>query len=303
MSIEKLLDGYLKPKTSLFGFPHLSKNISPDYIGILGIPYDLTSSYRTGTREAPNAIRNAASTDLISPITEYGVDISSMNVVDLGDMDLAGVYPEQALTDITDIAFKLFGYFRKAIFLGGDHFITYPILRGLSKARSDFGLIILDAHLDLYDTFEGQKLSHATTLRRILNDNLVKPEDVLVIGVRNFALEEIQFAETQGIRIFESKYLEFWDSLNESLKLILSSLKNVYVSIDLDVLDPAFAPGVGAPVPGGLSTREILHILSTISSNSNIIGFDITELVPAYDCSNISALASTKILLELLGRL
>ncbi len=303
MSIRDLLSGYLEPKESLFGYPQINENVTPEHIGVLGIPYDITSSFRSGARDAPNKIRHASSLHLISPITEYGVDISEIDVVDIGNVNLAGIFPEQALLDISDVSFKIFGYFRKAIFLGGDHFITYPILRGLSRVKNDFGLIVFDAHLDLYDLFEGQSLSHATTLRRIIDDDLVKPENILVIGVRNYALEEIQFAENYGVRIFETKYLNLWDTLNESLSLILSSLKNVYISIDMDVLDPAFAPGVGAPVPGGISTRELIHILSTISSRSNILGFDITEIVPAYDHSDITLLAASKIMMEIIGRL
>lgn len=183
---------------------------------------------------------------------------------------------------------------RLFIFLGGDHSITYATLRALrSFYRGRLGLVYLDAHPDLYDEYEGDRYSHACTLRRIVEEGFVDPRDVILAGVRAATPSQLDFAEKAGITVLGVEEAE-------DLAAYLKEGMPYYISYDLDVLDPAYAPGVGNPEPGGLSTREMVRIIKSLPED--VLAFDVVEASPPHDPSGLTLFTAAKIIRETLAR-
>ena len=180
------------------------------------------------------------------------------------------------------------------LFLGGDHSITYAAFKSLREiSREEFGLIYFDAHPDLYPEYEGEKYSHACTVRRLVEEELVKGKNIVQIGIRAPTKEQIEFAKEHGIKVISAS--EVYYSWKAEVPF-----EKAYLSFDVDVLDPAFAPGVGNPEPGGLTVRELVEVIKSL--NVNVVGFDVVELNPEYDYKGISAFATAKIIREVLGK-
>ncbi|MCE4598983.1 MAG: agmatinase [Desulfurococcales archaeon] len=260
---------------------------------ILGVKWDASSSYRKGASRAPQVIREATSSKLYNSFTEDLVDLASTYTYrDLGDIE-ARDYREIMIRVVESI--KKGGRDALYLFLGGDHSITYSTIKALRMHHypDGFHLLYFDAHPDLYDIYGGDIYSHACVLRRIIEDELVDPGNVTIIGVRAATPEQVEYAIDRGINIVTMKQLE------KHFKKLLSSKEQVYISIDLDVLDPAYAPGVGNPEPGGLSTRQLLDFIWNIKGE--IVGFDIVEYNPLYDSSNVTAYTAAKLIREVLG--
>lgn len=262
---------------------------------VLGIPWDNSSSFRRGARKAPKEIRKATTGLLYNSFSETLVDLSRVwKLKDLGDIDVSNrefmdVYEEVSSTIRAN-------YKKEALFLflGGDHSITYQTVRALKDASGeDFGLIYFDAHPDLYEEYMANKYSHACVVRRLVEEEIVNPRDIIQIGIRAPTQDQINFAREKGIRIITAK-----DVYNNPVVNV--RMKKAYLSFDMDVLDPAYAPGVGNPEPGGLSTRELVEIIHRFECE--IVGFDIVELCPEYDYKGISSFAAAKIIREVLGK-
>ena len=272
----------------LFGIP---KAENPN-LYVVGVPWDRSSSYRRGASLGPEAIRKATSGELYNSFTENLVNLAEhWRYGDLGDVT-AESYPELVKKVEKTVARHYNG--ELFLFLGGDHSITYATVRAVKRASGKgFGLLYFDAHPDLYPEYNGDPYSHACPVRRIVEEGLVKGENVVQIGIRAPTREQLKFAEEHGITIVSAA--DVWRG-----KEIEVPFGRAYLSFDMDVLDPAFAPGVGNPEPAGLSTRELVEIIKAL--DVEIIAFDVVELNPKYDLAGITAFAAAKIIREVLGR-
>lgn len=268
----------------------LSEN--PDYkIAILGVPFDEKSSFLKGAAEGPKAVRSVSTGKCYCAWTELGVNLEEETVmVDLGDVDTSGD------------ADKTFGLIEKAvagilamgavpIVLGGDHSISYPVLKAFAGVHKPLDILHFDAHPDLYDDLYGDRLSHACVFARILEDGLA--ESIVQVGVRAVTADHRSRALKHGVRMVEMK------EIREPLYFKFAN--PVYISFDMDALDPAFAPGVSHHEPGGLSTRQAVQIIQALKGR--VVGLDIVELNPGRDVAGITAAAAFKIIKEAAGRI
>jgi arginase len=264
----------------------------PDYkIAILGVPFDEKSSYLRGAAGGPAAIRKVSTGKCYCGYTELGVDLEEDTVlVDLGDVDTSGdVDKTFALTEKAVAAILDKG--AVPIVLGGDHSITYPVLKAFARFTKPLDVLHFDAHPDLYDDLYGDRLSHACPFARIVEDGLAA--SIVQVGVRAITAAHRAKALKAGVRMVEMK------DIHDPLHLRFGN--PVYISFDLDALDPAFAPGVSHHEPGGLTTRQALQAIQSLKGR--IAGLDIVELNPTRDPSAITAAAAFKILKETAGRI
>ena len=264
----------------------------PDYkIAILGVPFDEKSSYLRGAAGGPAAIRAVSTGKCYCGYTELGVNLEEDTVlVDLGDVDTSGdmdktfALIEKGVAAILDKG-------AAPIDLGGDQTITYPVLKAFARKHKPLDVLHFDAHPDLYEDLYGDRLSHACPFARVLEDGLAA--GVVQVGVRAITATHRAAALKGGVRMVEMKDIQ--DPLH------LRFANPVYISFDLDALDPAFAPGVSHHEPGGLTTRQALQVIQSLKGR--IVGLDVVELNPARDPSSITAAAAFKIIKETAGRI
>lgn len=297
MPLKDELNGFLRLPRTFFGIPEPSAG-DPD-IGIIGVPYDITSSYTPGARFGPDAIRKATDGERSHsyPLT-FGDRPPSQDPLsklitleDVGDLEVVLRMPDAAAIDISEACAKLARRDSRLVFLGGDHFITYPIMKGLSRGRpARYGLIYLDAHADLYSDMGGYQLSHATTLRRIIDNRLVKIEDIVAYDLRS-ALPDQQLELSANLTT----------PIETRIKKLGKQVDILYISIDLDVLMPQIVPGVGHPESGGLSMVDVVKILQIAFATEKVRYVDIVELNPLLDSEGTTAIAARDILKEILA--
>jgi agmatinase len=257
---------------------------------LLGIRLDHNSSFLPGSAEAPPLVREALRSDSWNSWSETGVDLGAA-----GAFEDAGDLPHMERGDAFDrieraIA-KVVEARNRPVSLGGDHSVTYPILRAVGKRVPGLTLVHFDAHPDLYPDYEGNRYSHASPFARILEDNLVSR--LVQIGIRTLNEPQRKQAKKYGVEIYEMSRLP------EPAKLKL--VGPLYVSFDLDVLEPGLAPGVSHWEPGGLSTREAIRYIQALPAP--IVGADVVECNPARDRSGMTAMVAAKIVKELLGKM
>lgn len=256
---------------------------------LLGIPFDANSSYLRGTAGAPPKIREALRCDSSNMWTESGVDLGVADkFCDAGDLQFRD---HDAFVEIERAVGMLLARGERPILLGGDHSITYPILKGFRPQCPDLTIIHFDAHPDLYDVFEGSRVSHACPFARIMEERLAT--GLVQVGIRTANAHQRAQAEKFGVEMAEMRTLPAYDRMKVNGK--------VYVSFDMDVLDPAFAPGISHWEPGGMSVREAIAHLHAIEGT--IVGVDLVEYNPVRDSSGITAMVAAKILKELLGKM
>jgi agmatinase len=259
-----------------------------------GIPLDLTSSYRPGTRFAPSSLREA-SANLETYQPSMGLDVfERLNISDVGDLMLVPADLQQSGERITQLVKELLKDGKTPALLGGEHTLTYFSI----KAMDDITLIQLDAHRDLREEYLGDRVCHASVMRRVLDS--LPPERLIQVGIRSCSKEEADFASGKEIHAYTA------EAVLRDMKGVLNEIKElakgkVYLSLDLDVLDPAFAPAVATPEPGGLSTLDVLRLVRELG-RLDIRAFDVVELAPPYD-SGITAFAGARIIYELLAAL
>ena len=285
---------------SLF-FGAETKNIGRANAYVLGLCWDKSSSFRRGSAKAPRVIRDYTSSKLYNPYTEAGVNIKDhWRIYDLGD-----IYPPSiidAIPMVKETVSKLTSS-KLDIFLGGDHSTTYIALKALKEAFNGlWGLVYLDSHPDLYESYEGDPYSHACTIRRIIDDTIVNPKHIVQVGIRAATAGHLNYARNNGICILSTSdvYKTSAREISLIIKKILGSIDNIYVSFDVDVLDPAFAPGVGNPEGGGVALRNLIDIIHDLKG-LNIQAFDVVEANPDYDCAGITFYSISKFVRELLG--
>jgi agmatinase len=268
----------------------LSEN--PDYkIAILGVPFDEKSSYLRGAAGGPAAVRAVSTGKCYCGYTELGVNLEEDTVlVDLGDVDTSGD-PDKSFALTEKAVAAILGKGATPIVIGGDHSITYPVLKAFARSFRPLDILHFDAHPDLYEDLYGDRLSHACPFARILEDGLAA--NVVQVGVRAITAAHRAKALKSGVRMVEMKDIQ--DPLH------LRFANPVYVSFDMDALDPAFAPGVSHHEPGGLTTRQALQVIQSLKGR--IVGLDIVELNPTRDAAGITAAAAFKIIKETAGRI
>ena len=263
-----------------------------DYV-IFGVPYDLTSTYRSGARFAPLAIREA-SLNIETYSFRAGVDIEDLKLHDLGDIHVAGDVDE-TLRRVELVTKDVLSSDKMAVAIGGEHTITLGVMRGVARNAT---VVSFDAHLDMRNEYMGRSLCHATFMRRL--DEQIKPEKILEIGTRAVCKEELDYAKKASIAFLTVQQIRK-DGLKNIVKRIhdfLIDSERIYLTIDMDVLDPAFAPAVQNPEPEGLRIDEFLDILCEVC-DSRVVTFDLVEVAPHYD-QGITAIQAARIMFEVL---
>ena len=261
---------------------------------ILGVPFDITSTFRSGARFGPLAIREA-SLNIEGYSFRSDIEIEKIKIHDLGDLHVSGDV-ELTLGRLSLVTKDIIDNEKIPIFIGGEHTITLGIAKSLDKNTA---LVSFDAHLDLRNNYLGLTVSHSTFMRRIKEE--INPPKILEIGTRAVCKEELEYAKESRIDYIPCHRIrkEGIDKTTKAIKEILSSYEKVYVTIDLDVLDPAFLPAVPNPEPEGLDTTLLLDLLDVVCNN-HIVGFDVVEITPHYD-QGVTAIQATKIIFEMLG--
>ncbi len=261
-------------------------NDSESVAVIFGVPFDSTHSYKPGCRFGPDSIRDAFNNiEIFQP--EFGVDLETANITDLGNTKHTVVATEM-LQMVENITTELKKQNKQIIVLGGEHLIT---LGSFSCFPKDTGYVVFDAHYDLRDQYADIKLSHAAYLRRLVEKR--GSENIVHVGARAFVKEELAFLNDNKIRTVSDKEIRDGNG-PKLLQDITSTFDNLYLSIDLDVLDPAFAPGVGNPEAIGISSRELYDLVTTLQ-NKKIVAADIVELNPTYDNGATASMAAKMI--------
>ena len=267
-----------------------SDNLTAGTVAIVGIPFDAHSSFMQGAARAPAHIRKAMNSGASNLCAESGIDLGARSdFTDLGDIDVTSAPDPIEFIEATITA--LLSRKVRLISLGGDHAITYPVLKSFCKQFGRLEIIHLDAHPDLYHTYEGNRLSHACTFARIMEERL--GSRLVQIGIRTLNPHQKQQAERFGVEIIRIPHIE------KTAQLQLNG--PLYLSIDLDVLDPAFAPGVSHHEPGGLTTRQVIELIQMLPAP--IAGADIVEFNPKRDPSGMTAAVAAKILKEVSARM
>ena len=270
-------------------------------IGILGIPFDGASSFRRGSAEAPDRIRSL--TPHTAPFTEEGNPLAALRVRDYGNVE-ADPACKAFSAAVTEAAPRVLRH-PFALFLGGDHSVTIPLVTAAARTvEAPLGILHLDAHLDLMDTFEGLTWSHACTARRILNLPNVDPSLFAFVGTRSWLDDERAYLADHpevGVHTARDVFVHGVAGTADCVCRQLDGVASVYVTIDIDVLDPAFAPGTGTPEAGGLSTRDLLEFLRPVFRNLPVRALDLVEVSPPLDPADVTSFAAVKILYEVFG--
>jgi len=265
-------------------------------VAVIGVPFESTVTGRSGTRYGPRSIREVLRN--FWPYNLYmGIDpFEILKIVDYGDLEVihgnfeaTGSLIEKAVSEILSSGAAPF-------VLGGEHTISYPVVKAIG---SDIGVIQFDAHMDLMDTYDGQKLSHSTAIKRVCE--VVGPNNVAQIGIRAASIEEHSYAKEVGMRYYNPLDVEK-KGMNAIMSDVLRSmehLKGIYITIDIDALDPCYAPGTGCQEPDGLSIREMIAAIHSLDG-SKLVGMDLVEVSPAGTFDPTPSVA-TKLLLEALG--
>ncbi|MFV0518967.1 MAG: agmatinase [Lachnospirales bacterium] len=258
-------------------------------IVIFGAPFDSTTSFRPGTRFASKVMRlESFGIETYSPYQDK--DLEDINVFDGGDLELPFGNVSTSLTDIENYTTEILNANKKPLMIGGEHLVTYGTMKAISKKYDDVYVLHFDAHCDLREDYLGEKLSHATVIRRVTE--MVGSKNVFQLGLRSGTKEEFDFGKnnTNFCPLNLSK-------IDEYVELLMG--KKVYLTVDLDVLDPSIFPGTGTPEAGGVTFNELLNALLKLKC-LNIIGADINELSPSYDNSGVSTAVACKLLREIL---
>ncbi|WP_421382165.1 agmatinase [Bacillus salacetis] len=262
-------------------------------IVLYGMPMDWTVSYRPGSRFGPTRIREVSiGLEEYSPYLDR--ELEEIKYFDAGDIPLPFGNPQKSLDIIEDYIDGLMKDNKIPFGMGGEHLVAWPVMKAVYKKHKDLAIIHFDAHTDLREHYEGEPLSHSTPIRKIADH--IGPENVYSFGIRSGMKEEFQWAKENGMHISKFEVLE-------PLKEILPKLagRPVYVTIDIDVLDPAHAPGTGTVDAGGITSRELLASIHEIArSEVNVVGADLVEVAPIYDASEQTANTASKLIREMM---
>jgi agmatinase len=276
----------------------------PDYdVAVLGVPFDTGTSYRPGARFGPMAVRQASRH--LRPGHHVELDITPLEhiqVVDAGDVPVTPFNIDDAMGQISGHASDLIKGHRKVVAIGGDHTIALPMLRSVTKVHGPVALVHFDAHLDTWNTYFNAPVTHGTIFRRAFEEGLLVEDHSIHIGIRGplYTAGDLDDDRRFGFRTIRATDLE-----DMGVPTVIGAINErvddlpVYLSIDIDVLDPAFAPGTGTPEAGGLTSRELLRALRGLTG-LNIVGADVVEVAPAYDHAEITTVAAATVVFDLI---
>ncbi len=252
---------------------------------IQGIQFDEKSSYQKGPKLAPPLIRKALHSGSLNLFAENGISIENDFIKDKGDFEITEYF------DIENITKKHIDDKAKIFTLGGDHSITFPIIKAYNKKYHKLDILHIDAHSDLYDNYEGDKYSHACPFARIMENDFAAR--LVQVGIRTLNTHQAGQAEKFGVEIHQMKNLDL---------TTISKFENpLYISLDMDAFDPAFSPGVSHHEPGGLSSREVISLIQNI--DAEVVGADIVEYNPNRDFQNMTAFLAAKMMKEILVKM
>ncbi len=252
---------------------------------ICGVPFDGTSCFRKGSRHAPQEIRNQ-SYNFETYSRQFDVDLRDVGIHDAGDLEVGGRI-DDTLEMIQVHASKFFDDGKIPVMLGGEHSLTLPFVSACKKKYPDMGFVVLDAHMDMRSEYEGERNSHACISRHVI-ENMTKK--YASIGIRSGAREEYEYVRQNGVKVFSAEDV-FSSGIESAVKEIRDSIKGpIYLSIDMDAIDPAYAPALGTPEPYGLTPRDVRTVISCLAPD--IVGFDLVEIAPAYDSGNTALLGA-----------
>ncbi|MFC3895994.1 agmatinase [Lentzea rhizosphaerae] len=274
-------------------------------VAVVGVPFDTGVSYRPGARFAPSAVREASR--LLRPY-HPGLDVSPferVQVADGGDIAVNPFHIGEAIETIEGAASELQAEGTRLVTIGGDHTIALPLLRAVSRIHGPVALLHFDAHLDTWDTYFGEPYTHGTPFRRAVEDGILDTEAISHVGTRGplYGKKDLEDDRRLGFGIVTSS-----DVMRRGVDETVDALRQrigdrpLYVSIDIDVLDPAHAPGTGTPEAGGMTSRELLEILRGLRG-LNLVGADVVEVAPAYDHADITSVAASHVAYDLVSLL
>jgi agmatinase len=268
-------------------------NFEECQVVLYGMPMDWTVSYRPGSRFGPARIREVS-----IGLEEYSAyldrELEDVKYYDAGDIPLPFGNPQKSIDIIEDFVDQVLAAGKFPLGMGGEHLVSWPVMKAMYKKYPDLAIIHFDAHTDLREQYEGEPLSHSTPIRKIAEH--IGPNNVYSFGIRSGMKEEFEWAKQNGMHISKFEVLE-------PLKEILPTLagRPVYVTIDIDVLDPAHAPGTGTVDCGGITSKELLASIHAIArSEVNVVGGDLVEVAPIYDPSEQTANTASKLIREML---
>lgn len=273
---------------------------------VMGVPFDGAVSCGKGAALAPEKIRQLSR--YLPPVTETGMILDNLKVYDAGDvpvdLDWARYYKK-----VEDQAYDLFKSGKFCLFLGGDHSVTIPLHKAFGRyykeqGEKKIGVIHFDSHCDICDTYDNHQWSHACTERRTVED-VITPGDLAFVGIRSWEAEELEYLRVHPEIIVVKAYDVFQEGYMRAYQKLESRFKDydaVYFTLDIDVLDPAFAPGTGTPEAGGLTSRELLELTKLMLRNLPIKAADVVEVSPTLDSGNeITSWAALKVIYEIFG--
>jgi len=274
-------------------FIGMNADFNESKVVLYGMPMDWTVSYRPGSRFGPARIREVSiGLEEYSPYLDR--ELVDVKYFDAGDIPLPFGNPQKSIDIIEEYVGTLLAEEKFPLGMGGEHLVSWPVMKAMAAKYKDLAIIHMDAHTDLREHYEGEPLSHSTPIRKIAEH--IGPENVFSFGIRSGMKEEFDWAKEVGMHISKFEVLE-------PLKEILPKLagRPVYVTIDIDVLDPAHAPGTGTVDAGGITSKELLASIHAIArSEVNVVGADLVEVAPIYDHSEQTANTASKLIREMM---
>ena len=273
-----------------------SKDLEGVDVAVLGIPLDLATTNRPGARFGPSAVRSASA--VMAWERPYGWDFDPrkvLSIIDYGDLNFDFARPDKITSEIERQVAAILKANAATLALGGDHYISYPILKAMYAKHGPLALVHFDAHSDTWEDDEDRLYSHGTMFWHAAREGIVVPEKSVQIGIRTYN------QESMGFNIFDAPWVHGHDiqTLCDEVRKIVGEQK-AYLTFDIDCLDPAFAPGTGTPVSGGLSSAQALGILRGLRG-IDFVGGDVVEVAPAYDVGQVTALAAAHVAYEFLA--
>jgi len=286
---------------TMMRLPHVPDARNLD-VAFVGVPFDIGTSNRAGARLGPRQIRTESC--LIRPynMATRAAPFDSLQVADIGDVAINTFNLDKSIAIIESAYDEMLAQDCKPLTLGGDHTISLPILRALHKKHGPVGIVHVDAHADINDAMFGEPIAHGTPFRRAIEEELINPTRMVQIGLRasGYEADDFDWPRSQGVRVVQAE--ECW---YQSLKPLMAEVREqlgegpVYLTFDIDGLDPAYAPGTGTPEIGGLTVQQGLEIIRGCRG-LDVIGGDLVEVAPAYDTSGNTALVAANLLFEML---
>ncbi len=300
------VDGRLVPRfagaATFARLPEVDRVADYD-VAVLGVPFDNGTSYRPGARFGPMAVRQASRHLRPGYHVELGLaPFQTMQVVDAGDVPVTPFDISAAMTQIRDHAADLVAGNRRIVAIGGDHTIALPMLRAVTAQHGPVALLHFDAHLDTWDTYFDAPITHGTVFRRAFEEGLLIEDHSIHVGIRGPLYGEADLADDRrfGFRTIRTSDVDDL-GIAGTIGAVLDRVRDlpVYLSVDIDVLDPSFAPGTGTPEAGGLTSRELLRVLRGLTA-VHLVGADVVEVAPAYDHAELTTIAAATVAYDLI---